>query len=341
MDTKKCSKCGEVKGVDEFSKRKASRDGYRHTCSNCSNLWSVKYREKNKDKINTRSKEYRKKNPDRTKYYNDKHRKENPEYASKYYKENKEKIKVIAAKYRKENAEKIKVRAAKYHKENKEEITERRKCHIRNKDREKEMQIKYRKENAEKIKVRAAKYYKENKEEITERILIYRKENKNKLYKTMEAWRKKNKEKCKEYQRIGRKRNIKKIREKARIRYEETKLHCNTSRLVYKSLKGEKNNRMVFSILEYTEIELKQHIQSQFTDGMSWDNYGEWHVDHIVPQCIFNFKKSNDIEFKQCWSLKNLQPLWAKENLSKSNRIGPEWGNQELYEEFFPDRKIS
>ena len=65
------------------------------------------------------------------------------------------------------------------------------------------------------------------------------------------------------------------------------------------------------------------HIESQFKEGMSWKNHGihGWHIDHIRPISSFNFESCNDPEFKECWALENLQPLWAKENLSKSNKI--------------------
>ena len=57
---------------------------------------------------------------------------------------------------------------------------------------------------------------------------------------------------------------------------------------------------------------------------MTWDNYGKWHIDHIYPISLFDkekIKNYNSQEFKDCWTLKNLQPLWAFENISKGNRI--------------------
>lgn len=53
---------------------------------------------------------------------------------------------------------------------------------------------------------------------------------------------------------------------------------------------------------------------------MSWDNYGEWHIDHKIPDCKFNYISVNDKEFQKCWALKNLQPLWAIENLRKGSK---------------------
>jgi len=63
--------------------------------------------------------------------------------------------------------------------------------------------------------------------------------------------------------------------------------------------------------------QLKEHIEKQFVDGMSWDNWGEWHIDHIKP--VSKFDKSEKITIIN--SLNNLQPLWAVDNLKKSNKI--------------------
>ena len=61
--------------------------------------------------------------------------------------------------------------------------------------------------------------------------------------------------------------------------------------------------------------ELKHHLESKFTEGMSWDNYGEWHVDHIKPCVLFDL--SDPKQQRLCFNYKNLRPLWAIENLKK------------------------
>jgi hypothetical protein len=75
-----------------------------------------------------------------------------------------------------------------------------------------------------------------------------------------------------------------------------------------------------FSALPYTVEELILHIEGLFQAGMSWNNYGEWHLDHIRPDSSFTYSSVDDEEFKQCWSLDNLQPLWAEDNRKKSNK---------------------
>lgn len=62
------------------------------------------------------------------------------------------------------------------------------------------------------------------------------------------------------------------------------------------------------------------HLEKQFTEGMTWDNYGEWHVDHKKPMALFQFTSTDDEGFKECWKLENLQPLWGSDNLSKGTR---------------------
>ena len=75
-----------------------------------------------------------------------------------------------------------------------------------------------------------------------------------------------------------------------------------------------------FELLGYTPEELFRHIEENFQPGMSWDNYGEWHIDHIIPDCQFKYNSVNEEGFKLSWSLSNLQPLWAKDNLRKGGR---------------------
>lgn len=70
-----------------------------------------------------------------------------------------------------------------------------------------------------------------------------------------------------------------------------------------------------------TLAELKSHIESLFTDGMTWDEFraGNIHIDHIIPQAAFDM--NNDDDYLQCWHYSNLQPLWASDNRAKSDRL--------------------
>lgn len=98
------------------------------------------------------------------------------------------------------------------------------------------------------------------------------------------------------------------------------RLEHNISRSVNLSLRGGKGGASCFKLLGFTVEQLVRHLELQFSPGMSWDNYGEWHVDHRVPLASFRYETSNDDEFRQAWALTNLQPLWAKQNISKGAR---------------------
>ena len=93
---------------------------------------------------------------------------------------------------------------------------------------------------------------------------------------------------------------------------------------VWKALKKLKKIDRTLDLIGCTEIELRNHIESKFTDGMSWDNYGKygWHVDHIRPCSSFDLSEPE--QQRQCFHYTNLQPLWAKDNLSKGSHYNPE-----------------
>jgi hypothetical protein len=102
------------------------------------------------------------------------------------------------------------------------------------------------------------------------------------------------------------------------------RLHQNIGGGIRSSLRaGEKKGRKWESLVGYGMMEIKKHLEKQFIDGMTWENYGRygWHIDHIIPISAFNIEAPEDYDFKRCWSLKNLRPLWAKENLSKNDKI--------------------
>lgn len=95
----------------------------------------------------------------------------------------------------------------------------------------------------------------------------------------------------------------------------------NISLHIRRSLHGNKNSQRWESLVHYTLNDLKKHLEKQFSKGMSWENYGKWEIDHIIPVSAFNFTSSKDLDFKRCWSLGNLRPLWKKDNREKSAKI--------------------
>ncbi len=81
-----------------------------------------------------------------------------------------------------------------------------------------------------------------------------------------------------------------------------------------------KNGSRTIDFIGCSIDELKRHLESKFQEGMSWDNYGlhGWHVDHIQPCTSFDLSKKE--EQRKCFHYTNLQPLWAIDNIKKSNK---------------------
>jgi hypothetical protein len=156
------------------------------------------------------------------------------------------------------------------------------------------------------------------------------KKNKEKRLSYHKNWYEQNKEHRKQYIKEYREKNKDKIREIKR-NYEKTrkandplyKLINNFRTAIYQVLKENnvQKNGHYFDILKYSPENLIEHLENKFKDNMTWDNYGEWHVDHIKPISSFQITEIGDKEFMSCWSLENLQPLWGEENIRKSNKL--------------------
>lgn len=93
--------------------------------------------------------------------------------------------------------------------------------------------------------------------------------------------------------------------------------------LMYSSLRGTKNDHKWQDLVGYSIDDLRRYIEKQFKKGMSWERFlaGEIHIDHKIPVSAFNFTKPEDIDFKKCWALSNLQPMWAEDNLRKNAKL--------------------
>ena len=79
--------------------------------------------------------------------------------------------------------------------------------------------------------------------------------------------------------------------------------------------KSHKTERLVGCSIEH----LRKHLEAQFAEGMTWDNHGEWHIDHIKPCASFDL--TDEGQQLECFNYTNLQPLWANENLSKGAKV--------------------
>jgi len=136
-----------------------------------------------------------------------------------------------------------------------------------------------------------------------------------KSYKQTEEYKVRSRKQRKEWYRKNAKRVYQQRREKP---YE--KLSATIRSRIYDYLKHDYSSIKTEELLGITMKELKVYLEKQFKVGMTWDNYGfyGWHADHIRPLCSFDFAKSE--ERKKAFHYTNLQPLWAKENMSKGGK---------------------
>jgi len=163
--------------------------------------------------------------------------------------------------------------------------------------------------NSAKGKVNRKKYVKEHAKELKEYLKEYASawqktsQGRESLRKARQKHYYKDLERSRAYQRKAYEKRKQKV---------EYRINDAISSSIYAALKGEKAGRRWESIVGYTLFDLMHHLESLFTDGISWNNYGEWHIDHIIPRCRFSID-----EIKDCWKLSNLQPLWALDNMIK------------------------
>ena len=170
-----------------------------------------------------------------------------------------------------------------------------------------------------------AKYWLENREKLKEWFQNYRQENKEKLKVRMQRYYQENKERINEQ---STKRKMKRYHSDV-----EFKLSMSLRNYLRKKLKAHlaNKNSSALSLAGCTMEELKAHIESKFEDGMSWENWAldGWHLDHIIPCSSFDL--TIEEEQKKCFHYTNLQPLWAKDNLCKHNKLN--WSKEDMKEE--------
>jgi hypothetical protein len=169
---------------------------------------------------------------------------------------------------------------------------------------------------------RSKKYYIKNREKQLSRRKEYRIKNKEKIQSQKKEYYINNREKQlsreKEYQ-IKNRKNINVYEKNRRLNDPIFKLTKNVRNRLRQYLKttGIAKSKTTFDIVGCSPPELKEHLEKQFTEGMSWNNRGEWHIDHIIP---LSSAKTEDELYRLC-HYTNLQPLWAEDNIKKSNKI--------------------
>ena len=187
---------------------------------------------------------------------------------------------------------------------------------------------------AERRRASRRAYYLKNKEKILSQGKSFREANQEKISARKKEWEAKNPQKerlAKYYQqnkqaiavkmKLYRQENKEKNNERSRARYKNDigyRLVITLRNRVGDILKTKKNIRNI-DLLGCSMNHLKEHLQSKFKKGMTWDNYGNWHIDHIIPCASFDLTSEN--HQRRCFHYTNLQPLWAKENLSKKDKL--------------------
>jgi len=130
------------------------------------------------------------------------------------------------------------------------------------------------------------------------------------------------KEKRKEYNKINKdKINVQrnKYKRDKKLNNPLFKLSCNISTLIYVSVKnqGYTKKSKTYEILGCSFEHFKAHLENQFIDGMTWENQGLWHMDHIYPVS----RATDEEHLIKLNHYTNFQPLWAEDNIKKSNKI--------------------
>jgi len=163
----------------------------------------------------------------------------------------------------------------------------------------------------EKKKISDTKYRENNKEKLKENVKIYYENNKNEILEKRKLYYEKNKEKINTP--TDRKRELK------RISYQKRKHQYVWREILRKTITQLKlnKNQTTLDILGYSYDILKSNMESKFKKGMSWENHGEWHVDHIIPISLFKEGTHAGIVNR----LDNLRPLWSNDNLVRQNKI--------------------
>ena len=177
------------------------------------------------------------------------------------------------------------------------------------------------------LKIIAARHRLTNRTAIREAYGKWAKAHPESIKKYGAKWRGKNLAKWNNYSKQWRERNPEQYRAAARDKMREI------NATVRGSLNGRMRTGMNQSLVKgkqeakwqdlvgYDCARLKKHLEKHFLPGMTWENRTDWEIDHKIPISAFNFETPDDSDFKKCWALKNLRPLWKTDNRSKNAKL--------------------
>jgi hypothetical protein len=166
--------------------------------------------------------------------------------------------------------------------------------------------------NKEKTRAQNAKWHAANKEKRNSSMRVAYAANPARHSERVKANKARKADQYREYNRINaRKRRESRIDVRLRSRISSQFRYC---------LATGKGGRTSEVLLGYSINELRTHLERQFLPGMSWANFGDWHIDHIVPLASFTITSPDDPELRRAWALTNLRPLWAADNIAKRDK---------------------
>ncbi|HSH24667.1 MAG TPA: hypothetical protein VLA13_03930, partial [Massilibacterium sp.] len=156
------------------------------------------------------------------------------------------------------------------------------------------------------------RYRKENKEKINRK--------RRKLYNTNEKIRQKRLKMAAKYFQKNREKTYK-YKKKKYDNDKSYKISVNMRNRINNVLNGNQKSTSADKLIGCSWKELKQHLENQFEDGMTWENHSRdgWHVDHIIPCNVFDL--TNPYAQAVCFHYSNLRPMWGSDNISKYDSI--------------------
>lgn len=150
----------------------------------------------------------------------------------------------------------------------------------------------------------------------------WRKENPERVKAVSRAWTESNAEFSQKYHRAYKKQwkkgHRQELLEKGRNPSIQLRMTKRLRTRIYHAIKGAKKSMRTVELLGCSIQQFLAYVEARFKNGMNWANYGDWHIDHIIPCSHFNLKVEK--EQKKCFHYSNLQPLWAIDNMRKSNK---------------------
>ena len=278
---KTCTICRTEKPYSEFHKQASRKDGYGNWCKPCKSIRKREQYQRDRDRVLERVANYRKENPEKVAAAKKAAYQKKPDYYRdmhrKYYEENREKKLEYSKAHREKNKERIRKRDRAYKALNRRRLSQRQREYYRN--------------NREDRLAYHAKYRADNADLVASRLERYRKANKHK---------------------------INRYRRERMVNNPAFRMACWQRAVLRKVLErvGKEKDAKCAELLGYSPRELKEHIERQFTKGMSWDLMGsKIHIDHIVP--VAEMIASGETDPAVINALTNLRPVLAYENLKK------------------------